>query len=703
MNNNSKNILKWRFDISTFRLIGRELITDRITALFELVKNCYDANSTLVEIEFYNVETKNGQSKIIIRDNGVGMSFEDIRDKWMVIGTASKRTQLYSPEPFNRRYTGEKGIGRFAVDKLGDSVLITTKQKESNKVLKVSINWANMEVLEPSDSQLKLFTDVENYYSYEEGNFNDHGTTLEIRDIRNIWTSNDMDRLYKELTKIVSPFYPLNPPFEINISSNEHSDYQQRKVESIAVNLASHEANIKYDKGKGVQETLAFDENKGKIYTKEIPIQPFGGIKMKIFFFDTSAKRRYNKHFKDKQDRIDGIKIYRDGIITTPFAEYETDRYKQRDILGIDKRLWQDIFDKISTREVIGVVDITKEENPKIIDATNRQDFTDNEEYRQLKSFIIEQVDIFSKLKIYARKQKKLSASEDLQQARSDVNSLVETIEIIEKSNPKLKEELIPLKRKVKEVNASVKKGITEQKKAEKEYTRKENIYLSLMSLQDYAANIAHAVRTSLGKVKDMAEFFSLHYPNEELENFFKVYASEIYEEMETLNKVIDYMLSYAGSNLDFEDIELKVLIKDLFKQYGVQFEKENIQSIVEVRDNFIINANRQFFVDIFQNLIHNSIKALSNNKEKIIKCSSYSDSDKFVLLFSDNGCGVDEEIKDKIFDIYFTSTEKEGGAGLGLYIVKTRIEALNGNIELVENEFKPTGTTFKITFPFKK
>lgn len=703
MNNSSANILKWRFDISTFRLIGRELITDRITALFELVKNCYDANSTLVEIEFYNVGNRNNTSKIIIRDNGIGMSFDDIRDKWMVIGTASKRTQIYSPAPFKRRYTGEKGIGRFAVDKLGDSVIIRTKKLGSSQSLSVNINWANMEMENSSDTQLKLFTDVENLYFYADARIEEHGTSLEIFNIRDPWTFKDMDRLYIELTKIVSPFYPLNPPFEIRISSNEHANFNQKKVESIALKLASHEASIKFDIEKGIQEVLDFDNDKGTIFNKEIPIQPFGGIRMKIFFFDTEAKRKYNKHFKDKQERIDGIKIYRDGIITTPFAEYEADRYKQRDVLGIDKRLWQDIFDKISTREVVGVVDITKEGNPKIIDATNRQDFTDNEEYRLLKAFIIEQLDVFSKIKIYGRKLRKLSVIEDLQQASSDVISLVETIESIEKSNPSLKQDLLPLKNKVKKVNTSVKKGISEQKKAEKEFTRKENIYLSLMSLQDYAANIAHAVRTSLGKVKDMAEFFSMNYPNPNLEVYFKTYATDIYDEMETLNKVIDYMLSYAGSNVAFEDLEIKSLVQNLFRQYETQFKKENIDSIVEVRDNFIVSANRQFFIDIFQNLIHNSIKALSNTKEKIIKCSSFSDSNQFVLLFSDNGCGIDDEIKDKIFDLYYTSTEKTGGAGLGLYIVKTRIEALKGNIELIENEFKPTGATFKITFPFKK
>ena len=65
MNNTESNTLKWRFDVSTFRLIGRDLITDRITALFELVKNCYDANATRVDVIFENVSSKTFQRKCI--------------------------------------------------------------------------------------------------------------------------------------------------------------------------------------------------------------------------------------------------------------------------------------------------------------------------------------------------------------------------------------------------------------------------------------------------------------------------------------------------------------------------------------------------------------------------------------------------------------------------------------------------------------
>ena len=85
MENNNTSILHFKFDVSTFRLLGRELITDRITALFELVKNCYDANAEKVDISFENLNPLSEQSRIIIVDDGLGMTFEDLRDKWMVI------------------------------------------------------------------------------------------------------------------------------------------------------------------------------------------------------------------------------------------------------------------------------------------------------------------------------------------------------------------------------------------------------------------------------------------------------------------------------------------------------------------------------------------------------------------------------------------------------------------------------------------
>lgn len=217
-----KDILKWKFDISTFRLIGRELITDRITALFELVKNSYDANAQQVNVLFENVEPNKLDSQIIIEDDGIGMSFEDIRDKWMVIGTSNKRKSPYSPEPFLRKCVGEKGIGRFAVDKLGDCLTVITKQKGTASWLKVNIDWSAYSVNDNGKVN-KWFTDIESPYEYiptEETEA--HGTKLIIKQIREPWDSESIKHAITQMSKLVSPFTTLTYPFAIYVSASEY-------------------------------------------------------------------------------------------------------------------------------------------------------------------------------------------------------------------------------------------------------------------------------------------------------------------------------------------------------------------------------------------------------------------------------------------------------------------------------------------------
>ena len=709
--------LKWRFDISTFRLIGRELITDRITALFELVKNCYDANATRVDVVFENVSYDNAVvddttkevrvnpgSKIVIEDNGYGMSFEDIRDKWMVIGTASKRTSPFSPRPFGRRCVGEKGIGRFAVDKLGDKVNIVTKKEEDDRWLNVEIDWNSYfnEVSPDEREHIRLFTDIENKYDYLDRNEGSgvSGTKLIVSSVREFWSKDDISRFYKEANKIVSPYTLLNPPFKIYITAREYG-WVEKPVEPDKIDFATEEAEITYR--DGIQETLYFDKDKGCIAKKDGPLRIFGGISLKIFYFDENARRNYYRKYKDVNNRIDGIKIYRDGIIATPFAEAEANPDRKRDILGIDKRLWQDIFNRISTREIIGILDITKDGNPKIIDATNRQDFIDNREYRELKEFILEQLRAFEELKIYKRELKRASVSDELKTAKENVDTFAHSVNRVIETNPDLKKDLQPLVEQATKAGTSVKKAIEEQKKAEKEYIRKENMYLSIMSLQEYAIHIAHAVRTSLGKIQRKAEFFDKYYPDPEEEEYFKLYAKEIYQEMLVLNQVIDFMLSYSKSGLNFEDLNLNELVSGLFKSYETSLKAENIRSIVEIPDNLRINTNRQFFMDILQKMISNSVKALKGVPDKTIKCSGYISENDLILSMSDNGIGIPLEKREWVFGVFNTTTAESGGAGIGLYVVKTRVESLKGKVEVVDSEFGKVGTTIKITLPFKK
>ena len=259
MDDNRK--LKWRFDVSTFRLIGRDLITDRVTALFELVKNCYDANAQNVNVIFENVGAGKKQAIIRVEDDGYGMSFEDIRDKWMVIGTSSKRARPYSPEPFNRRCVGEKGIGRFAVDKLGDKVSVITKKEGTEKWLRVDIDWTSYYTETEEETDIRLFTDVENGYSYDDAeNPDSSGTKLIITSIREPWTKKEIEHLMREISKIVSPFANLSYPFKVRVIAPEFNIDQEsiRTLEDF--NNATISLNIDFDKNKKLQQSIFYDK-----------------------------------------------------------------------------------------------------------------------------------------------------------------------------------------------------------------------------------------------------------------------------------------------------------------------------------------------------------------------------------------------------------------------------------------------------------
>jgi sensor histidine kinase regulating citrate/malate metabolism len=172
---------------------------------------------------------------------------------------------------------------------------------------------------------------------------------------------------------------------------------------------------------------------------------------------------------------------------------------------------------------------------------------------------------------------------------------------------------------------------------------------------------------------------------------------------METLLSVTDFMLGFANVDPDsYKEFNVSELVTDLLKkQYLKVFEKEGINLEVDIKDDFVLETNKDAFQDIFQNLVSNSIKALKDTKNKKIKCTGFLNTDSFVIYFSDNGYGLDMNDKEWIFGLYNTRTAEQGGAGVGLYIVEKQILALNGKIEVVGNEFKPTGATFKITIPF--
>ena len=711
METDNPSILHFKFDVSTFRLLGRELITDRITALFELVKNCYDANAEKVDIIFESLNPLSNKSKIIIKDDGLGMTFEDIRDKWMVIGTSSKRRKTTSPAPYNRVVAGKKGVGRFAVDKLGGKLVMKTKKKGSSVWHCLETDWTKYS--EEEDRQLKLnfeenqkgqklFTDIDNKYWTEPSDTDVQGTILEISSLNDVWLERDVIRAYRELSKIVRPTLNVKYPFNIKFHVPEYKAYDNKPVESLVLAKATLSYTLKYrfdaEEQKFYQEYL--EEIKGNLFVKEKEAEIFGPIGFTIYYYDQEGKKNFTK-----EDRIDGIKVYRDGIIATPFAEYKASRDEQKDLFGIDKRRWSGFFEKLSTRDILGWVDITDELNPNIKDSTNRQDFVDNKEWNALQVFVIKQIHQVELYLKHKKDNKKKENAEKLKKAGNELDTIKQKINRIKGQtllvSPDVDNELDEIASKLESIKQNVSASTKDYERMEEDKRQQENIMFSLVSLQAYAGQISHILRISIGIIKRSAEFVAKWVPLWQKQDKSVKHARRIFDEMNNLSKAMDFMLSYAEDDSTFEYFGVHDAMTELFEdRYRYLFEEENINIEYVVEDDFELSYNKKAFQDMFGNLIDNSVKALRNTQDKRIKCTVYRENDNLVMLFSDNGIGIPEEIRDHIFDVFYTTTADLGGAGLGLYIVRTRLNSIKGTITLETNEFKPTGATFKISIP---
>lgn len=216
--------MKYKISSRATILLGRESVSKVDGAIIELVKNTYDADASLCYVCF-DIEHNN----IYIIDNGIGMTKETIQNYWMMIGTDNKKENYKSNK--NRIKSGEKGIGRFALDRLGSKCEMYTKSDKSDKLILWKTDWSNFEQVG------KTLDEIEAEFGYLEESFEEtipefirsnikkaeaqlskstekkvsiplkSGTVLKISDLRDEWTE-------KEIGNIVNSMGFLLPPTE---------------------------------------------------------------------------------------------------------------------------------------------------------------------------------------------------------------------------------------------------------------------------------------------------------------------------------------------------------------------------------------------------------------------------------------------------------------------------------------------------------
>lgn len=205
--------------------LGERLVTNHYIALAELIKNAYDADSPTVSISLENVTRlasgKETPSSITVSDCGTGMSFDEIDAHWMTIATPNKQDNPISKK-YGRPKTGNKGIGRFACQRLAEELVIVSVAKVGGgyETTEVHFDWSDFE---PG----KDVTTIPCSYTTSRSPRGKTGVTLKLLGIRDYWTERDYKMLLKSvaLISVASPIkrakFKEDPGFKISVTSDE--------------------------------------------------------------------------------------------------------------------------------------------------------------------------------------------------------------------------------------------------------------------------------------------------------------------------------------------------------------------------------------------------------------------------------------------------------------------------------------------------
>lgn len=212
----------------------------------------------------------------------------------------------------------------------------------------------------------------------------------------------------------------------------------------------------------------------------------------------------------------------------------------------------------------------------------------------------------------------------------------------------------------------------------------------SLAELGKFSMMIAHEFKNPLGIIRSSMELMKKDLKNPD-ENIGYQYAIE---EVLRLNELIESFLMFSGpTNPKFCECDLNSVAYQVILGFEIKYSEKNLEIEYEIPDSpFNAEADFNLISRALSNLVKNACEA--NNEKGIVRIKVDNLEDKWCFSVMDNGAGVKEEIKDKIFEPFYT--EKAKGTGLGLAFVDHVVKAHGGEIN-IEN-LSSGGAAFKIT-----
>lgn len=702
--------LEFTVDSQLLGELGEKLVTNNYIALAELIKNSYDADSTEITISFDDVtKPPNGRktSQITVSDNGCGMSLKEVELNWMRIATANK---LYSPlsPRYGRAKTGNKGIGRFACQRLAEILILetTAQVKSEYQTTTVTFDW----------SSFKPGTDVDNIpckFATKKSKAGRTGTTLKLIGVRDVWTQRDYSMLQKNiaLLSIASATkrgdYEEDLGFSIFLKANEFSDeeinLQKRYLESGWGSLRG-----KVNTNGSVDLTLKSLGSSNKKFNLPGKFSPLNGLSFEINFLPGTKdiENRRNPTLLTKEllskilDAHSGIRLYLDDFRVYPYGDpgddwLNIDRDVSRRHGGISNEHVKAIAEemKLNTSRamlnhprngnLIGAIHISRLESNPFSIKMDREGLVENTAFQMLRRVIRDalewltiQYEAFRLVE--KRKQKERTEAEFDQilntEDSGDKNTKVQTaLDFLTKAakseidSPTTRTESKQLSSK-----AAMSSAVAVSTAAELVKQKLEESEAELAILRSVAATgplmfvFAHEIKGITGYLSSNATFL------DSIANRItdKTISNEINKASEHLRETksrFDQLNRFFNVFSNTQKIEVKkIAVKKAFENiangfdfilstYHIDIDLSQISSVSQSP-----RMSEAEFYTIAVNLISNAVKASIAGNGKKICVQSEKNSGTFTLRVSDQGVGLSPQFWEKVFEPLVVDPEEK-------------------------------------------
>lgn len=367
--------LNFRVSSHLKSIIGRDLITDDFVAIFELVKNSFDAGATEVGLHFTH-------DCLFIVDNGKGMSYDDLINKWLFVAYSAKQdgtedvdSSDYRESINTKRYAGSKGVGRFSCDRIGELLFLQTKKHDNTDVNRLEVVWSDFEASAKDDfvnidikhSSSPGFTLPANVpFPYESG------TVLEIGFLRNEWDRSKLKELKSSLAKLINPFGSQKENFSVVINAvkelaedarirDESEELHPNEIINGPVDnfiFQTLQEKTTWLKTYIEQEYVVTElVDRGKLIYRISELNLFpeltdSGFECDIFYLNRSAKATFARRMGVNSVAFGSVFLFKNGFRVYPVGEPDDDSF------GIDRRKQQGYSRYLGTRDVLGKIEV---------------------------------------------------------------------------------------------------------------------------------------------------------------------------------------------------------------------------------------------------------------------------------------------------------------------------------------------------------